>query len=498
MTTESFINNPETEKRWLIQCTNSFKLDKETAIDFSPYICQVPKTIKESKIQSYIPQKIGLGPYHCFRPEFFVTERHKLTIAKNCMDFSEVQHLITETLIFFEPIIRAQYDKFLDIDTHALCWILTIDSLYLLHFLNSYIPYQEIDPEGRSLAQEKEIDSERRSLAQDIIMLENQIPCVVLIEIQMALNQPYSKLFKDLFFNFCKAHSPLQLSEKKKFRSFKFCKARSPHLLAYMHQLIVNNRAIIEEEEEEYDDSKCYFDGYNRSFEDHIVVKVVKNIAGIIPGGDIVEKPMSLMSQLPWDHITGLITKEDENKPQIEEIEIPSVTELEEIAKVKFKLTEGGIRDIKFVEEGSEHTFYLPQITLNSDTEVIVRNLVAYEAATASPESSLELAEYVDFMCGNYGSSLNDEEIAELFNGITKTSGKFNKKKSDLEKAIETVNEKFDNTLRVKTYRFIKKYIYTSWKFLTLFSTVLLILLICLQVFCQVYGCSNRWFRTSS
>ncbi|XP_016506915.1 putative UPF0481 protein At3g02645 isoform X2 [Nicotiana tabacum] len=387
MTTESFINNPETEKRWLIQCTKSFKLDKETAIDFSPYICQVPKTIKESKIQSYIPQKIGLGPYHCFRPEFFVTERHKLTIAKNCMDFSKVQHLITETLIFFEPIIRAQYDKFLDIDTHALCWILTIDSLYLLHFLNSYIPYQEIDSEGRSLAQEK--------------------------------------------------------------------------------------------------------------------------------GGDIVEKPMSLMSQLPWDHITGLITKEDENKPQIEEIEIPSVTELEEIAKVKFKLTEGGIRDIKFVEEGSEHTFYLPQITLNSDTEVILRNLVAYEAATASPESSLELAEYVDFMCGivdttkdvnilkkaniiKDGSSLNDEEIAELFNGITKTSGKFNKKKSDLEKAIETVNEKFDNTLRVKTYRFIKKYIYTSWKFLTLFSTVLLILLICLQVFCQVYGCSNRWFRTSS
>lgn len=146
---------------------------------------------------------------------------------------------------------------------------------------------------------------------------------------------------------------------------------------------------------------------------------------------------------------------------------------------------------------------------------MILRNLVAYEAATAGLESALELAEYVDFMCGivdttkdvnilkkaniiKDGSSLNDEEIAELFNGITKTSGKFNKKKSDLEKAIETVNEKFDNTLRVKTYRFIKKYIYTSWKFLTLFSTVLLILLICLQVFCQVYGCSNRWFRTSS
>ncbi|XP_009760731.1 putative UPF0481 protein At3g02645 [Nicotiana sylvestris] len=518
MTIESFINNPETEKRWLTQCANSFKLNKEIAIDFSPYVCQVPKTIKETKIQAYIPQKIGLGPYHCFRPEFFVTERHKLTIAKNCMDFSIVQHLITETLIFFEPRIRAQYDKFLDIDTHTLCWILTIDSLYLLHFLNSYIPHQEIDSQVQSLPQEKnqEINSERRSMAQDIIMLENQIPSIVLIEIQMSLSQHFSKLFKDLFFNFCKAHSPLQLSETKKFRSFVFCKDRSPHLLDYMHQLIVNNRAIIEEEEEEYDDSKYYDDTCNRTFEDHIVVKVVRNIAGIIPGGGIVEKPLSLMSQLPWDQITGLIKKEDESKPKIEEIEIPSVAELEEIAKIKFKLTEGGIRDIKFIEEGGEHRFYLPQITLNSDSEVILRNLVAYEAATASPESSLELAEYVDFMCGivdtpkdvnilkkaniiKDGSSLNDEEIAELFNGITKTTGKFNKKKkSDLEKAIETVNEKFDNTLRVKTYRFIKKYIYTSWKFLTLFSTVLLILLICLQVFCQVYGCSNRWFRTSS
>ncbi|XP_019256411.1 PREDICTED: uncharacterized protein LOC109234814 [Nicotiana attenuata] len=66
------------------------------------------------------------------------------------------------------------------------------------------------------------------------------------------------------------------------------------------------------------------------------------------------------------------------------------------LKKVKLKLAEGGIRDIKFVEEGDEHIFYLPQITLNSDSKVILRNLVAYEAATASPESALELAEYVD------------------------------------------------------------------------------------------------------
>lgn len=37
----------------------------------------------------------------------------------------------------------------------------------------------------------------------------------------------------------------------------------------------------------------------------------------------------------------------DENKALVvEEIEIPSATELYEFAKINFKLTEGGIRDI--------------------------------------------------------------------------------------------------------------------------------------------------------
>ncbi|XP_059285886.1 putative UPF0481 protein At3g02645 [Lycium ferocissimum] len=535
MSTESsFIDNPLAEQRWLIDCINTFKLDKEIAIDFSPCICQVPKSFKETNTQAYVPQKIGLGPYHFSRPDFFVTQRYKLNIARNRMNSSEVQDFINDKLRLFEPIIRACYDKFLDIDTNTLNWTLTIDSLYLLHFLTSYPPHDQIDSQGRSLPQDQDegIDSDSRSLAKDIIMLENQIPCTVLIELQMALNQPYDLLFEELFYSFCKSHSPLQLAENKKFRHFRLCKKHCPHLLAYMHHLIVPSRAFIEdsvaelqaERVAELQENRVVLVDTVKVLSDRVEVQAVSEVQAFreivrigaalgIPGASTIEKPVNLISQLPWDQITGLLNKNEENKPRVEEIEIPSVAELEEIVKVKFKLIGGGIRNIKYIKEGDKHVIYLPAITLNSYSEVILRNLVAYEAATAGPESALELAEYVDFMCGivdtpkdveilkkaniiKENSTLNDEEIADLFNGIPKTTGKFKKKKkSDLEKAIEAVNEKFDNKLTVKAYKFIKKHIYTSWKFLSLLYTILLILLLSLQAFCQVYGCSNRWFH---
>lgn len=87
--------------------------------------------------------------------------------------------------------------------------------------------------------------------------------------------------------------------------------------------------------------------------------------------------------------------------------------------------------------------------------------------------------------------SLSDEEIADLFNGLPKTTGN-HKEKSELAMIIESVNEKFDNILRIKAQRFIKKHIFKSRKSLTVLTTLVLILLLSLQTFCQFYGCSNR------
>ncbi|GJY38354.1 zinc finger BED domain-containing protein RICESLEEPER 2 [Tanacetum coccineum] len=106
---------------------------------------------------------------------------------------------------------------------------------------------------------------------------------------------------------------------------------------------------------------------------------------------------------------------------------------MHELINVEFKVVEGGISSIEF---NKEHLiFYLPAITVNENTEVILRNLVAYETTRMKSCDTIQFAEYVDLMCGiidkprdvellrkrnivEVQNDIDDEEIANLFNGI--------------------------------------------------------------------------------
>ncbi|KAM7473002.1 hypothetical protein LguiA_011185 [Lonicera macranthoides] len=207
---------------------------------------------------------------------------------------------------------------------------------------------------------------------------------------------------------------------------------------------------------------------------------------------------------MPWDKISILLGRkndeQDDNAPQVQEILIPSVTRLSKFGGINFRHTDGGIRDVKFVEE--EATLYLPVITLNANSEVLLRNLVAYEHATS--DSTLELAQYVDMMCGIIDTAedarllrekgiikgtLSNEEIADLFNGINKSSNE-----NTSNKIIEKISNYYSKKPIVKACRFVKNRVYASWKALTFVSTVFLLLLLILHSFCQVYGCP-RFFH---
>ncbi|XP_009770903.1 putative UPF0481 protein At3g02645 [Nicotiana tabacum] len=464
MTTESITGSTVNEQRWVNETIRAFTSELRVDIEPTPCVFQVPKTLTETKPQAYTPQIISLGPYHHFWPELLVTERHKQTIAKNCLNDHQVQHFAEEVidkLCSVVPVIRGYYDKYSDIEGITLAWILAIDSLYLLHLLSSYVPGDQ------------EVHAVQRKLAQDVMMLENQIPSFVLIETQKAINQSYSNLFTELFYNFCKAHSPLKLADPNIIHSF-----NSPHLLAFLHHLII---------------------------ESGMLYWLEKQSGSLVP---TLGNPglVCFITGLPWDLIKVLSKNMDsKKKPLVDEIKTPSVTQLNETAKINFKLT-GGIRNIKFVKEGGEHALYLPEITLNSDSEVILRNLVAYEAVVAGQDGALKVAEYLDLMCGIVNTSkdveilkksgiikgsLSDEEIADLFNGLPKTTGN-HKVKSRLARIIESVNEKYDNMLRIKAQRLIKKHIFKFRKSLTVITTLVLVLLLSMQTVCQYYGCGNH------
>ncbi|PWA44247.1 hypothetical protein CTI12_AA528180 [Artemisia annua] len=190
----------------------------------------------------------------------------------------------------------------------------------------------------------------------------------------------------------------------------------------------------------------------------------------------------------------------DSKAPLIEEIKIPSVTEMVK-AGILFSPVNGGISEISFNNKTS--TLYLPVINLDVNTEVFLRNLVAYEACVAA--GPLVLARYTELMNGiidteedakylsERGIVLNhlksDKEVADLWNGMSKSVKLTKVPKMD--KVIEDVNKRYGKTWRVKLSKFMRTYVFGSWKILTLLAALFMLFLTFVQAFCSVYSCAR-------
>lgn len=154
---------------------------------------------------------------------------------------------------------------------------------------------------------------------------------------------------------------------------------------------------------------------------------------------------------------------------------IPSVKELHK-AGIGFQPAKlGGISGIEY-DEGT-CMFSLPSIKLNVNSEVIMRNLMAYESLIDS-KRPLVFSRYVEIMRAIIGTredvkllvqreiiqtELSDQVVADLFNGISKSIRPTNTQ--DLEKVIKKVNAKYDDSQKVN--RAMVKYVYSAGKFYT-------------------------------
>ncbi|KAI3739729.1 hypothetical protein L2E82_30140 [Cichorium intybus] len=138
------------------------------------------------------------------------------------------------------------------------------------------------------------------------------------------------------------------------------------HLLDYMYHSIMNNETSISTE--------VYFtkpgSGPSEKQDEPELLEMFIQLLEQIP----VTKPfIPIIESFKKSFLESI-----ETRATAEEIKVPSVSELRDIAGVKFHLSpsNSGIRNIKFELE-KERCCYLPVITLNIDSEVILRNLVA-------------------------------------------------------------------------------------------------------------------------
>nr|GEU66291.1 putative UPF0481 protein At3g02645 [Tanacetum cinerariifolium] len=207
---------------------------------------------------------------------------------------------------------------------------------------------------------------------EDVIMVENQIPLIVLIEVHYALEEHLSGDSNNSFLSYvliktCETRSPLKFS--RRITRLDLDITSSLHLIDCMYHLIINHNVVGKDE------------FIRNNFLDDVDLEDVKNaiqMAGeLCPGVNALLQPLLIILKLPWDKIISLIKNMLGETPAALEIDIPSASELSRIGKIKFYMTPGGIKDVEFDDE--THTFYLPILNLKSDSEVIVRNLVAYE-----------------------------------------------------------------------------------------------------------------------
>ncbi|XP_048129770.1 putative UPF0481 protein At3g02645 [Rhodamnia argentea] len=535
------------EVQWVIQIRRTLEEELEDETEVPVSIFSVPKVLMSSDPDLYTPQQVAIGPYHHWRPEMYEMERYKLAAAKRSQkQFQRIkfQNLV-EQLVKLEPRVRACYHKYLDVNGETLAWMMAIDASFLLEFLQVYAIKEgkmlsRVSTRMSHLVDYAGRKSAHNAILRDIIMLENQIPFFIvrkMLEFQFASLDEANDMLLAMLMGFYKEVSPFKLMETLPKIQVSVC----AHLLDFLYDTIVpkvEEQPEIFEEEGNGEDKKEK--GKSPSASSSSGTNYIKQLWDVIWNflsklnkGPIqmlkrllLSNPVKVLFKLPWTILSKLPffsvlarpleslfssqEKEDgksENEngnphkpPSVEEIAIPSVSDLSDVG-VRFVATNGNLSCIGF--DTKTATLTLPAISLDVNSEVFMRNLVAYESSNAS--GPLVFTRYTELMNGiidsdedvkllrERGVILNrlksDEEVAKLWNGMSKSIRLT--KVPFLDKAIEDVNKYYNGRWKVKLGKFMKQYVYGSWQFLALLAAIALLLLMTLQAVCSVYSCSR-------
>jgi hypothetical protein len=414
------------ELEWVIKIRESLDRELDDDVEFIVSIFNVPKPLLASDPDSYIPQQIAIGPYHFWRQELYEMERYKIASTKRFQ--SQLQSLklehIVDQLIRLEHKIRSCYHKYLNFNVETLMWMMVVDASFLLEFLQIYTIQDEtmilsfssrmshlFDYGGRKLG--------HNAILKDIVMLENQIPLFILrkmLEIKFTSLELADDMLILMFIGLYKEISPFKVMEQD---YPDIVVSECAHLLDFLYNMIVpkldeQSDVVVELEnqhKDNVDDEKSYMK-YVKKFLCEVCRLLSKLKTMLISLFKKLKqcRAMKVITWLPWAIISNLpgmgiikqpveyflFSKEKEttkagnennsnditnNSLLIDEIAIPSVLELSK-SGVSFVATRGDISTIWF--DVKTTTLYLPTIGLDINTEVFMRNLVAYEASTSS------------------------------------------------------------------------------------------------------------------
>ncbi|KAJ0075331.1 hypothetical protein Patl1_34645 [Pistacia atlantica] len=498
------------ERQWIINIRRTLEEELELSdIEIPVCIFSVPKPLRSGDPDSYTPQEVAIGPYHYWRPELYEMER-------NLHGDFKFQYVV-EQLSELEPTIRACYHKFLDVSSETLTWMMAIDASFLLEFLQIYaIKEGKASRRVSSRSTLHILDyagskADHNAILRDMVMLENQIPLFALrkmLEVQYSSSESADEMLEAMLIGFYEELSPFKMMQDTP----KIRVSESAHLLDYLYDTIVPKDNGGAAQKDGFSGDSTFLKKLMNEIwkllsklNKRPIRLIQKILLSKLPGLSILAQPLQVLMSGGGEEKDPDGESDSNKPPLVEEITIPSVTELLK-SQVRFVAAKGNISTISF--DSKKAIFRLPIISLDVNTEVILRNLVAYEASNAS--GPLAFTRYTELMNGIIDSEedvkilrergiifnrlKSDAEVANMWNGMNKSIRLT--KVPQIDKVIEDVNKYYNSRWKVKLGKYMRLYVFGSWQFLTLLATILLLLLVMLQAFCSVYNC--RKFNLAS
>lgn len=480
---ESHSNSKEEQQKQLIQLPRSRWI---TATEWTHYIQEdphcpllrnrrpsdvsifrVPKFLKDTKREAYVPQRVSLGPYHHGSAELPSMGHHKGRALRRMMKrFNANKNLLVdlddmdfanramEEIMKLENQIRDSYEENIDCDGETLARMLCLDGCFLIEVLRSLggdnLSTEEADECYDPIFGENKLEYAAKDVLKDILMLENQIPFIVLLkllqlELNSAVDDVEDKLFDLLSVGILNMVNP--------FDNIQFDVNQWPfhhHLLGFFHTIITSPAF---NEGEQVDPGKCCIPIHGCS------IKCIRLLQGKRKAGNDAKR-------------------------------IPHAVELRN-AGIKFKPLQGGVKEINFDEDSA--TIFLPPISIMSRTERVFRNLIAFEMGKPSEinyvtcyvilmdelidsEHDVALLRRMGVLTNWLGS---DKEVADLFNSL---GDEVTANTVDVfDKLTEKVNAHYNNEVKVQIGNLVQDHFSSPWKALALTAAIVILVLTVLQ-----------------
>ncbi|KAG6678498.1 putative UPF0481 protein At3g02645 isoform X2 [Carya illinoinensis] len=480
-----------------------------------PPVCvfSVPRFLSTSKPEAYSPKVIGLGPLYHFRSPLH--DMDKVGIARNIHDkfnHIEFQKLI-RGLLKLLPSIRACYQMYLTDGDERIACTMAIDGLFLFALLCHRSRYNDaLTPSDTLLGLLAQTDMSRfhrdEILAGDTMMLQNQIPIFVLKHIlQMECSEQLiiEKNLPRLLLGYCKALSPFKVVNKYP----DSMALKRTHMLDLLYHLITLTEheleILIDKEGRDKKERKKEESKKDEKKKDDVSVEYLQlgptGVLDILSGLPLPEELKKLIELvkvllgLPWSLLLYLSYKAGVGD---QENLMPTASKLSDVG-VKF--SPDHIRHVRFKRETA--SVKLPVIKVNANSEVIIRNLMAYEVMF-KPEVSSRwvfreyIREYIQLMSGLVKTGkdvkvlrdhdiletaryMKDDEVAKIFSGMREPPFSAQERADHFNWVMRDINHYYNGLLKIKVRKFIKQ-------ILKLFVTILLWLVVALYLFGSVYG----------